>query len=443
MMITPLPEWSNQTLWFWPGTGHSRCCLRSEICKILQRKYQCKNHGKTITCFHFDMQSFRTVKPHGTQSGTPADTLPEATEMRSLARRIKRWATELGFQQTGISCTDIGRHESRLLNWLREGMHGDMDFMEKHGSKRTRPAQLIPGTLTIISVRMNYLPPGVAGYGLDDDASDQARIARYALGGDYHKLIRKRLQKLAEKITQASGSFQYRAFCDSAPVMEKAIAEQAGLGWIGKNTLVINRRVGSWFFLGELYTNLPLPVSRPAKNHCGTCRRCLDVCPTRAIIAPYQLDANRCIAYLTIEHKGSIPEALRPLIGNRVFGCDDCQTICPWNRFAKNSAETAFDVRNGLDVASLLSLWDWDEKNFSTRTRGSTLSRLGYERWLRNLAVGLGNAPQDKKVAQALHSRLNHPSALVREHVSWALLRQTRQTRQTTGEPPTPAGKES
>ncbi len=356
--------------------------------------------------------------------------------MHSLARRIKRWATDLGFQQTGISHTDIGGHESRLLNWLREGMHGDMDFMEKHGSKRTRPAQLIPGTLTIISVRMNYLPPEVAGYGLDDDASGQARIARYALGGDYHKLIRKRLQKLAEKITQAAGSFQYRAFCDSAPVMEKAIAEQAGLGWIGKNTVVINRREGSWFFLGELYTNLPLPVSRPAKNHCGTCRSCLDVCPTRAIIAPYQLDANRCIAYLTIEHKGSIPEALRPLIGNRVFGCDDCQTICPWNRFAKNSAETAFHVRNGLDVATLLSLWDWDEKNFSIRTRGSALSRLGYERWLRNLAVGLGNAPRDEKVAQALRSRVNHPSALVREHVRWALLRQNRQT---SGEQSAPA----
>ncbi len=380
-----------------------------------------------------------SVKTRGSpthQTSVSGDTSLATTKLRRLVQRIKRWASELGFQATGISHADIGEHESRLLNWLRDGMHGDMAFMEKHGTKRTRPAQLMPGTLTIISVRMNYLPPGVAGHGLDEDASDLAQIARYALGGDYHKLIRKRLQKLADKITQAAGTFHYRAFCDSAPVMEKAIAEQAGLGWIGKNTLVLNRRVGSWFFLGELYTNLPLPVSRPAKNHCGSCRRCLDVCPTRAIIAPYRLDASRCIAYLTIEHKGTIPETLRPLIGNRIFGCDDCQTICPWNRFAKTSEETAFQVRKGLDAATLLSLWDWDEKDFAARTRGSTLRRLGYERWLRNLAVGLGNAPRSKKVAQALRSRTNHSSPLVREHVRWALLRQSEHTRGKQTLPP-------
>ena len=342
-------------------------------------------------------------------------------DMTALASDIRHWGRLLGFQQVGITDTDLAEHETRLLNWLRSGRHGDMDYMQRHGVKRSRPAELLPGTLRIISVRMNYYPepPDRADGVLND--SGQAFISRYALGRDYHKLIRQRLQQLADRIENAAGPFGYRAFVDSAPVLEKALAEKAGLGWIGKHTNLINRKNGSWFFLGELYTDLPLPVDNPAANHCGTCRSCIDVCPTQAIVAPYELDARRCISYLTIELRGSIPVELRPLIGNRIYGCDDCQLICPWNRFATMTAEQDFLPRNGLDAPLLVELFRWTEAEFLSSTEGSAIRRIGYECWLRNIATALGNCPTDDSVVAALHLRQDHPSELVREHVHWAL----------------------
>ncbi len=338
-----------------------------------------------------------------------------------LVRDIRRWAQALGFDEIGIANTDLSGHEARLMQWLNEGMHGDMEFMARHGTKRCHPTELIPDTISIISVRMNYLPQQTI---LPQQVLRQpttAYIARYALGRDYHKLMRKRLQKLADRIERSIGTFCYRAFVDSAPVMEKAIAEKAGLGWTGKHTLNLNRETGSWYFLGELYTNLPLPVSKPTQKHCGDCKRCIDVCPTHAIVAPYRLDAKRCIAYLTIELKGSIPVDLRPLIGNRIFGCDDCQLVCPWNRFAKTSADPAFQVKNKLDSSELIDLFKWTEQEFVARTQGTVLYRLGYERWLRNIAVGLGNAPYSADIVTALIVRSDYPSALVQEHVTWAI----------------------
>lgn len=342
-------------------------------------------------------------------------------DLTALASSIKDWGRELGFQQVGISGLALGEHEQHLQRWLDAGYHGEMDYMGAHGSKRWRPDELVPGTLRVVSVRMDYLPGDtrMAERLADPNA---AYISRYALGRDYHKLVRKRLQQLAERITAMIGPFGYRAFVDSAPVLEKAIAEQAGLGWIGKNTLVLNRKAGSYFFLGELFVDLPLPTDPPqASEHCGKCTACLDICPTQAFVAPYQLDARRCISYLTIEYKGSIPEDLRPLIGNRVFGCDDCQLVCPWNRFARPTAERDFSPRHGLDNAELAALFRWDEQEFLAQTEGSPLRRAGYERWLRNLAVGLGNAPTTIAVVEALNARRDHPSALVREHVEWAL----------------------
>ncbi|MDH4765549.1 epoxyqueuosine reductase [Pseudomonas sp. SORGH_AS199] len=346
-----------------------------------------------------------------------------ALDLAALADLIKTWGRELGFQQTGIAGLDLARHEEHLERWLAAGFHGEMDYMAAHGSKRSRPAELVPGTLRVVSLRMDYLPGDTRmSERLADGAA--AYVSRYALGRDYHKLIRKRLQQLAERIQGEIGPFGYRAFVDSAPVLEKAIAEQAGLGWIGKNTLVLNRKAGSWFFLGELFVDVPLPVDEPTpRDHCGTCRACLDICPTQAFIGPYQLDARRCISYLTIEFKGSIPLELRPLIGNRVFGCDDCQLVCPWNRFAKPTAEGDFQPRHSLDSASLAELFRWTEAEFLSRTEGSPLRRAGYERWLRNLAVGLGNAPTSIPVVEALKLQREHPSPLVREHVEWALQR--------------------
>ena len=343
-----------------------------------------------------------------------------------LVNDIQRWARALGFDKVGIANTDLSEHSARLRSWLRAGMHGDMTFMARHGSKRYRPQALVPGTVSILSVRMHYLPPQARAPERTLDQPTIAYIARYALGRDYHKLMRKRLQKLADRIEQKIGTFGYRAFVDSAPVMEKAIAEKSGLGWIGKNTLNLSRTAGSWYFLGELYTDLPLPPSQASRNHCGNCRRCMDICPTRAIVAPYRLDAKRCIAYLTIEHKGSIPEALRSAIGNRIFGCDDCQLVCPWNRFAKAASEPAFRVNNKLDSSKLVDLFQWSEKDFTRRTRGTVLHRLGYRRWLRNIAVGLGNAPYAAGIVAALSARANDTASLVREHVRWALKRQTR-----------------
>lgn len=346
-----------------------------------------------------------------------------ALDLEELASSIKTWGRELGFQQVGISGLALGEHEQHLQRWLEAGHHGEMDYMQAHGSKRWRPDELVPGTLRVVSVRMDYLP-GDTGMAERLAQPEKAYISRYALGRDYHKVVRKRLQQLAERIQSSIGPFGYRAFVDSAPVLEKAIAEQAGLGWIGKNTLVLNRKAGSYFFLGELFIDLPLPVDPPqVSEHCGKCRACLDICPTNAFVGPYQLDARRCISYLTIEYKGSIPEALRPLIGNRVFGCDDCQLVCPWNRFARPTGEADFSPRHGLDNAELAALFRWDEQQFLSQTEGSPLRRAGYERWLRNLAVGLGNAPTTIAVMEALRARQADPSPLVREHVAWALAR--------------------
>jgi len=339
----------------------------------------------------------------------------------ALAHDIRRWARELGFQQAGISGTRLAADEACLLNWLAAGHHGEMEYMQRHGTRRSRPQELVPGTLRVISVRMNYWP--AAARAADPVLSDPtlAYLSRYALGRDYHKVIRKRLQQLASRIEAQAGAFGYRAFTDSAPVLEKALARNAGLGWIGKHTNLINERAGSWFFLGELYTNLPLPVDSPAANHCGDCHACIDACPTRAIIAPYQLDARRCISYLTIELRGSIPVELRPLIGNRIYGCDDCQLVCPWNRFTRPTTEADFAVRHGLDASELVSLFQWDAAAFERHLQGSPVLRIGHACWLRNIAVALGNAPSSAAVITALEQKRDHPSPLVREHVAWAL----------------------
>ena len=342
----------------------------------------------------------------------------------TLARDIKRWAIELGFADAGISGTDLGEDEQHLQSWLDGGHHGEMEYMARHGTKRTRPAELEPGTQRVISVRMDYIPPGTANAWDVLNDGEAGYVSRYALGRDYHKLMRQRLQKLAERIHGVVGDFGYRAYVDSAPVLEKALARNAGLGWIGKHTVLINRRAGSYFFLGELYTDLPLPVDQPASEHCGTCTRCIEVCPTQAITGPYQLDAKRCISYLTIELKGSIPEELRAPMGNRIFGCDDCQLVCPWNKFAQVTTEPDFAPRHSLDGAKLVELFGWTEEEFLKRTEGMAIRRTGYEGWLRNIAVALGNAPASATVREALTSRANHPSAIVREHVAWALARQ-------------------
>ena len=343
--------------------------------------------------------------------------------LHTLAQSIKDWGRELGFQHVGITDVKLGEHEQHLQRWLEAGYHGEMEYMAAHGRKRSHPDELVPGTLRVVSLRMDYLPGDTQMAQLLAQP-EKAYVSRYALGRDYHKLIRKRVQHLAERVEKAIGPFGYRAFVDSAPVLEKAIAQKAGLGWIGKNTLVLNRKAGSYFFLGELFVDIPLPADPPHDTeHCGRCTACLEICPTAAFAGPYQLDARRCISYLTIELKSSIPVELRPLIGNRVFGCDDCQIVCPWNRFAKPSHEGDFKPRHGLDNAELAQLFLWDEPQFLSQTEGSPLRRAGYERWLRNLAVGLGNAPSSIPVLEALKARRAHPSALVREHVEWALAR--------------------
>ena len=328
----------------------------------------------------------------------------------------------MGFDAIGFADTGLGTAESELAAWLEAGFHGEMDYMASHGTKRSRPAELVPGTVSVVTARMNYLPQAAP---MDVVLADgtRAAISRYALGRDYHKLLRSRLQKLADRIATEIGPFGYRVFTDSAPVMEVALASKSGLGWRGKHTLLLTREAGSYFFLGEIYTDLPLPADRPQADHCGTCRACLDICPTQAIVAPYTVDARRCISYLTIELKGAIPAALRPLIGNRVYGCDDCQLACPWNRYAQVAGETDFAVRNGLDAAALADLFAWTEAEFRVRLAGSAIHRIGHERWLRNLAIGLGNAPSSPAIVAALESRRDHPSALVREHVLWALAR--------------------
>ena len=309
------------------------------------------------------------------------------------------------------------------MEWLQQGFHGAMDYMAKHGTKRTRPDELVPGTVRVISARMDYRPPEARDSWEVMEQGELAHISRYALGRDYHKVLRARMQQLCDRIAQEIGAFGYRVFTDSAPVLEVQLAEKSGLGWRGKHTLLLSREAGSWFFLGEIYTDLPLPIDAPGKNHCGTCQACIDICPTQAIVAPYSVDARRCISYLTIELKDSIPEDLRPLIGNRVYGCDDCQLVCPWNRFAQLTGEADFHVRHGLDNVTLAELFGWDEATFQQRMAGSAIYRIGHEQWLRNLAVGLGNAPTAPGIIDALRQRLDHPSPLVREHVAWALRR--------------------
>jgi len=360
-----------------------------------------------------------------TSQGAVADDLAPAPapDLAALARDIKRWGRELGFQQVGIADTDLDEAETRLRDWLGRGWHGEMDYMAAHGARRSRPAELVPGTVRVVSVRMDYFPERAADAGTVLQRADTGYVARYALGRDYHKLLRARLQRLAGRVEAAVGRFHYRVFTDSAPVLEKPLAQKAGLGWIGRHTNLINHEAGSWFFLGKLYTDLPLPPDAPAADHCGTCRACLDVCPTQAIVAPYQLDARRCISYLTIELKGPIPVEMRPLMGNRIFGCDDCQLVCPWNRFARFTSEPDFAPRHNLDAPELIELFGWSEEEFLKRTEGSAIRRAGYEGWLRNIAVALGNAPASRGTIAALNARKDHPSALVREHVAWVLAR--------------------
>ena len=350
-------------------------------------------------------------------------------ELTTLALKIKHQGQQLGFAEVGISDTDLGEAENHLHRWLARDFHGEMDYMQRHGTKRSRPALLHEGTLRVISVRMDYLPePREMMDKLLSDAT-AAYISRYALGRDYHKMMRNRLQKLidyihAEIALLPDTHSTMRAFVDSAPVLEKALAEKAGLGWIGKHSNLINRKAGSWFFLGEIYTNLPLPTDNKATAHCGECLACLDVCPTQAIVAPYQVNARRCVSYLTIELHGAIPEPLRHLIGNRIYGCDDCQIICPWNRFAKLTAENDFNPRHQLNSQQLLSVFAWTEAEFLSKTEGSAIRRIGYERWLRNISVALGNAPTSPLIIDALKTRLNYVSELVREHILWALAQQ-------------------
>jgi len=345
-------------------------------------------------------------------------------ELDTLTNELKDEAQRLGFQKLGISDTDLETDRVYLERWLDLGRHGDMHYMARHGSRRTTPNELVPGTLRVIVARMDYLPqPGhEAERALE--RTDKAYIARYALGRDYHKLMRKRLQKLAGWLEDRVGETRYRVFVDSAPVMERALARKAGLGWIGKHTNLLDRDAGSWFLLGEIYTDLPLPCDEPVTEHCGSCSACIDVCPTQAIVAPGELDARRCISYLTIELDGSIPEALRPAIGNRIFGCDDCQLFCPWNRYAQLTGEDDFQPRHGLDDADLCELFLWSESEWSEKTQGSALRRAGYVGWRRNLAVALGNAPASTDVVRTLESAIDDPSGIVREHVAWALAAQ-------------------
>ena len=362
----------------------------------------------------------KSTRPGAAPAASASPKRSVAAGLGNLSSSIKGWGRELGFQAVGIADADLSAAEPRLLEWLGRGWHGEMEYMARHGALRARPAELKPGTLRVISCRMDYL---------DDEAQgvlppgDFAYVAKYARGRDYHKVLRDRLQRLCERIAQEIGDFGYRVFTDSAPVMEVELAARAGIGWRGKHTLLLSRDAGSWFFLGEVYCDLPLPVDAPEKEYCGTCERCIEVCPTQAIRGPYQLDARRCISYLTIEHKSAIPEELRPLIGNRVYGCDDCQLVCPWNKFAQDSAEMDFAVRHGLDKASLRELFLWTEEEFHQKLAGSAIHRIGHERWLRNLAIGLGNAPSSPLIIEALQARAEHPSPLVREHVAWALSR--------------------
>jgi len=345
-----------------------------------------------------------------------------AVREETIEQRVKRWGRELGFDAVAIAGTELAEEEARLLEWLGRGWHGEMDYMARHGVRRARPAELVPGTASIITVRLDYRPEAADAWDVLEDP-ERAFVSRYALGRDYHKVLRARLQALADRMTAELGAFHYRVFTDSAPVMEVSLATRSGLGWRGKHTLLLSRDAGSLFFLGELFVALDLAKDAATTAHCGTCARCIDVCPTNAIVAPYQLDARRCISYLTIEHGGSIPEELRPLMGNRIYGCDDCQLVCPWNKYARTTREADFAVRNALDAARLVDLFAWTGDEFNRRLEGSAIRRIGHAQWLRNIAVALGNAPTSDAVIAALRARAGDPSPLVREHVAWALAR--------------------
>ncbi len=341
-----------------------------------------------------------------------------------LIADIHRWATDLGFDAIGISNTELAEHEEHLQRWLQKGFHGTMDYMRRHGTKRSRPHELVEGTISVISARIDYAPDNINESEQILEQTQLAYISRYALGRDYHKVLRKKLQQLAQKMTDEVGQFGYRVFTDSAPVLEKAIAQQAGLGWIGKHTNLIDSKTGSWFFIGEIYVDFALPTSAAASNHCGSCQRCIDLCPTNAIVAPYQVDARRCISYLTIELRESIPVEFRRAMGNRIYGCDDCQLVCPWNKFAQHSKESDFSPREYLTDRELLELFSWDEAEFLRNTEGTAIRRIGFECWQRNIAVALGNAAYSEKIISALIERKDQTSEMVNEHIDWALAEQ-------------------
>lgn len=344
-------------------------------------------------------------------------------DYQQLTQLIKQWGNELGFQQVGITDVDLSSYAPNFQAWLDNGYHADMDYMSRYGTMRTHPEELYPGTVRIISVRMDYMPAD-ALMATTLKQKNKAYISRYALGRDYHKLVRKRLKNLGQKISEHCAELDARPFVDTGPLLERPLAEKAGLGWIGKNSLILNKQAGSWFFLGEILINLPLPIDDPIENQCGKCTACLQICPTQAIVKPYTVDSNRCISYLTIELFGSIPEEYRPLIGNRIYGCDDCQLICPWNRFASLTKEDHFSPRSNLHSPELLALFDWDETYFLKQTEGSPIRRIGHERWLRNIAVALGNAPYSETIITALTAKYSETTELVQEHIDWALQRQ-------------------
>lgn len=348
---------------------------------------------------------------------------PSEIDYEQLVSQIKQWGLELGFNQIGISDIDLSEHEQYLQDWLDNQYHGEMDYMHRHGMKRARPAELHPGTIRAISARMDYLPED-ANISASLQDPNKAYISRYAMGRDYHKIIRKRLKKLGDRIKDHCNDLNFRPFVDSAPVLERPLAAKAGLGWVGKHSLLLNESAGSFFFLGELLINLPLPVDSPVADQCGSCNACIKICPTGAIVAPFVVDSRRCISYLTIELKEAIPESLREQIGNRIYGCDDCQLVCPWNQYASSTAEEDFTIRNSLNNADLLTLFDWDEQTFQRNMAGSAIYRIGYQSWQRNIAVALGNAPFSKEILQSLRNKLQHSSKLVREHIDWAIKRQ-------------------
>lgn len=343
-------------------------------------------------------------------------------DLHQLAQHIKQWGQSLGFQQVGICDTDLSLEEPKLQAWLDKQYHGEMAWMARHGMLRARPHELLPGTLRVISVRMNYLP-AKAAFASTLQNPQLGYVSRYALGRDYHKLLRQRLKKLGDQIQAYCGELNFRPFVDSAPVMERALAAKAGIGWVGKHSLILNREAGSWFFLGELLIDLPLPVDKPQEEQCGRCVACITTCPTGAIVAPYTVDARRCISYLTIELEGAIPEEFRPLLGNRIYGCDDCQLICPWNRFSQLTDEDDFSPRATLHAPQLIDLFNWTEEKFLRITEGSAIRRIGHLRWLRNIAVALGNAPYGDSVVLALRTRLGQ-DAMLDEHIHWALTQQ-------------------